>query len=48
VPSKGQNAILSEEVSYPQTGQRFTDFRAPKNGISGIKRKTKKNGSPML
>jgi len=46
VPSYGQNATFPSEVVNPQTGQERTFLSRHTCGMSGMKRKRKKNGKP--
>jgi hypothetical protein len=46
VPSYGQNATFPSVVEKPQTGQERTFLSLKTCGMSGMKRKRKKNGKP--
>ncbi|OPX68681.1 MAG: hypothetical protein A4E37_00884 [Methanoregulaceae archaeon PtaB.Bin056] len=46
VPSKGQNEMCGSVVPKPQSGHRFSSLGRERNGMSGMKRKRKKNGMP--
>jgi len=46
VPSYGQNATLPSVVEKPQTGHDRTFLSCQTCGMSGMKRKRKKNGKP--